>query len=75
MIRLLDRHRLISSTQSLNVRSSLMHTGRNLMQDPVLLALVLALVRSRKRVVRSSRSLRVYRSSVFVLPFGHRESV
>ena len=67
MIRLLNGHRLIRPTQSLNIRSRLVHPRRNLMQNTIFLLVLIVLIRSRIRVVTRNRVRRVNRSPVLML--------
>ena len=57
MLRIINRQRFVSPTQSLNIGPRLLHTRSHLVQYPVLLLVILSmvLIRSRVRVVGSSR--------------------
>lgn len=57
MLRIINRQRFVSPAQSLNIGPRLLHARSHLVQDPVLLLIILSmvLIRSRIRVVGSSR--------------------
>lgn len=57
MLRIINRHRFVSPAQSLNIGPRLLHARSYLVQDTVLLLIFfsMVLIRSRVRVVGSSR--------------------